>query len=57
MTGQLYFQRGECLEVLSGDIMKAIDSYRRSMFIFELLGNEQYVKMVKEQKREIFAPV
>ncbi|MFP9128391.1 helix-turn-helix domain-containing protein [Niallia sp. BSM11] len=55
MAGQLYFQRGECLEELDEDLDAVKEAYRKSLFIFELLGNEQYAAMVKEQKQDIFS--
>lgn len=54
MSGQLYFQQGECLEALHKDSPSINHSYGTSMMIFQLLDRQEYVEMVKEQKAHFF---
>ncbi|WP_313800104.1 helix-turn-helix domain-containing protein [Cytobacillus sp.] len=50
MVGQLYFQQGMSLEELNADPQKISDAFKTSLFIFKLLGRQEYVRMVNEQK-------
>jgi transcriptional regulator with XRE-family HTH domain len=52
MLGQLFFQQGLCFEKLNRSVAKIKESYRRSLFMFEILKRETYIEMVLEQKSE-----
>ncbi|KKI90730.1 hypothetical protein WQ54_19190 [Bacillus sp. SA1-12] len=50
MAGQLYFQKGMCLERLKKGSTEINKSYQNSLLIFQLLKRDNYIEMVKEQK-------
>ncbi|PLR77535.1 hypothetical protein CU633_10070 [Bacillus sp. V3-13] len=50
VLGQLFFQQGQCLEVLNKPVDVIIRSYKHSYNIFQLLKRENYITMVKTQK-------
>jgi HTH-type transcriptional regulator, pleiotropic regulator of extracellular virulence genes len=52
LLGQIYFQKGECLEKLDYPIKDISDCYKNALFFFKLLKLPYYEKVIYEKKQQ-----
>lgn len=52
LLGQIYFQKGECLEKLNYPIKDISECYKNSLFFFKLLQLPFYEKVIHEKKQQ-----
>jgi hypothetical protein len=52
LIGQLYYQKGECLERLEYDRTEIEDAYEKACFFFDILGIHAYKEsLIKKMKK------
>lgn len=52
LLGQLFAQKGACLEQLNSDKESVSETYEKAYFIFDLLNMAEYKKIIKSAKSE-----
>ncbi|WP_214892747.1 helix-turn-helix domain-containing protein [Exiguobacterium sp. H66] len=52
LLGQLFSQKGACLEQLNSDIQTISETYEKAYFLFDLLNMDEYKKIIKTAKAE-----
>ncbi|MFL8939250.1 helix-turn-helix domain-containing protein [Rossellomorea oryzaecorticis] len=52
MLGNFYYYQGQCYEQMNEDRAIIEEAYRNAEFIYEFLGKENYLKIVREKKRD-----